>query len=92
MVTFYFCFLSNPSISTCIASGLGRTGAAVRSARTPIFSPDGDTIDCMHISHQPALDHRLLNNHTILVTLSTLQISSETKTNLQMVIFFHTPF
>jgi hypothetical protein len=38
MVIFYFCFLSNPSISTCIASGLGRTGAAVRSARTPIFS------------------------------------------------------
>uniref|UniRef100_A0A0C9RRT3 TSA: Wollemia nobilis Ref_Wollemi_Transcript_18594_2027 transcribed RNA sequence n=1 Tax=Wollemia nobilis TaxID=56998 RepID=A0A0C9RRT3_9CONI len=30
-----------------------------------IQSPDGDTIDCVHISHQPALDHPLLQNHTI---------------------------
>ncbi|KAH9301825.1 hypothetical protein KI387_013408, partial [Taxus chinensis] len=30
-----------------------------------IKSPDGDTIDCVHISHQPAFDHALLQNHTI---------------------------
>nr|CAB3492260.1 unnamed protein product [Digitaria exilis] len=28
-------------------------------------SPDGDIIDCVHISKQPALDHPLLKNHTI---------------------------
>ncbi|XP_078441854.1 protein neprosin-like [Wolffia australiana] len=28
-------------------------------------SPDGDIIDCVHISNQPALDHPLLKNHTI---------------------------
>ncbi|XP_039814633.1 uncharacterized protein LOC120694416 isoform X3 [Panicum virgatum] len=28
-------------------------------------SPDGDIIDCVHISHQPAFDHPLLKNHTI---------------------------
>lgn len=30
-----------------------------------IESPDGDTIDCVHISHQPAFDHPLLQNHTV---------------------------
>nr|ACG41003.1 carboxyl-terminal peptidase [Zea mays] len=30
-----------------------------------IESPDGDIIDCVHISHQPAFDHPLLKNHTI---------------------------
>ncbi|CAL9166750.1 unnamed protein product [Musa hybrid cultivar] len=34
---------------------------AVRS----IKSPDGDIIDCVHISHQPAFDHPSLKNHTI---------------------------
>ncbi|OEL18886.1 hypothetical protein BAE44_0020094 [Dichanthelium oligosanthes] len=28
-------------------------------------SPDGDIIDCVHISHQPAFDHPYLKNHTI---------------------------
>uniref|UniRef100_A0A0E0FN24 Neprosin PEP catalytic domain-containing protein n=1 Tax=Oryza nivara TaxID=4536 RepID=A0A0E0FN24_ORYNI len=28
-------------------------------------SPDEDTIDCVHISRQPAFDHPLLKNHTI---------------------------
>uniref|UniRef100_A0A0E0JU91 Neprosin PEP catalytic domain-containing protein n=1 Tax=Oryza punctata TaxID=4537 RepID=A0A0E0JU91_ORYPU len=28
-------------------------------------SPDGDTIDCVHISKQPAFDHPLLKNHKI---------------------------
>ncbi|KAL8204408.1 hypothetical protein R6Q57_010031 [Mikania cordata] len=31
-----------------------------------IKSPDGDTIDCVHIAHQPAFDHPLLKNHTII--------------------------
>ncbi|CAK9144797.1 unnamed protein product [Ilex paraguariensis] len=30
-----------------------------------IKSPDGDTIDCVHISHQPAFDHPSLKNHTV---------------------------
>ncbi|XP_071718748.1 protein neprosin-like [Rutidosis leptorrhynchoides] len=30
-----------------------------------IQSPDGDIIDCIHISHQPAFDHPFLKNHTI---------------------------
>ncbi|CAH9085480.1 unnamed protein product [Cuscuta epithymum] len=30
-----------------------------------IQSPDGDVIDCVHISHQPAFDHPFLKNHTI---------------------------
>ncbi|KAL3832882.1 hypothetical protein ACJIZ3_007618 [Penstemon smallii] len=30
-----------------------------------IKSPDGDIIDCVHISNQPAFDHPLLKNHTI---------------------------
>ncbi|CAA2956712.1 uncharacterized protein LOC111379855 [Olea europaea var. sylvestris] len=30
-----------------------------------IKSPDGDIIDCVHMSHQPAFDHPLLKNHTI---------------------------
>ena len=48
-------------------------------------SPDGDIIDCVHISHQPAFDHPLLKNHTIQVSQSTSQIFSGIKTNLQMV-------
>ncbi|KAK9736069.1 hypothetical protein RND81_04G247800 [Saponaria officinalis] len=30
-----------------------------------ILSPDGDMIECVHISHQPAFDHPFLKNHTI---------------------------
>ncbi|GMH10268.1 hypothetical protein Nepgr_012109 [Nepenthes gracilis] len=30
-----------------------------------IQSPDGDIIDCVHISRQPAFDHPFLKNHTI---------------------------
>ncbi|CAN6373646.1 unnamed protein product, partial [Urochloa humidicola] len=32
---------------------------------TSIQSPDGDIIDCVPISKQPAFDHPLLKNHTI---------------------------
>ncbi|KAJ6424019.1 hypothetical protein OIU84_024904 [Salix udensis] len=30
-----------------------------------IKSPDGDIIDCVDITHQPAFDHPLVKNHTI---------------------------
>lgn len=30
-------------------------------------SPDGDFIDCVHISHQPAFDHPFLKDHKIQV-------------------------
>nr|CAD1827997.1 unnamed protein product [Ananas comosus var. bracteatus] len=30
-----------------------------------ILSPDGDIIDCVHVSHQPAFDHPFLRNHTL---------------------------
>ncbi|KAG6526226.1 uncharacterized protein LOC122047452 [Zingiber officinale] len=30
-----------------------------------ITSPDGDTIDCVHVSRQPAFDHPFLRNHTL---------------------------
>lgn len=30
-------------------------------------SPDGDIIDCVHISHQPAFDHPYLKDHKIQV-------------------------
>ena len=30
-------------------------------------SPDGDIIDCVHLSNQPAFDHPFLKNHTIQV-------------------------
>ncbi|XXG48515.1 hypothetical protein AAC387_Pa02g2943 [Persea americana] len=30
-----------------------------------IKSPDGDIIDCVHVSHQPAFDHPYMKNHTI---------------------------
>ncbi|MFS8019073.1 putative neprosin [Helianthus anomalus] len=39
-----------------------------RLNKTPvksIQSPDGDMIDCVHISHQPAFDHPFLKDHKI---------------------------
>ncbi|KAL7234033.1 hypothetical protein ACSBR1_017602 [Camellia fascicularis] len=36
-----------------------------KPALKSIKSPDGDIIDCVHISHQSAFDHPLLKNHTI---------------------------
>ena len=33
-------------------------------------SPDGDIIDCVHISNQPAFDHPFLKDHKILVCSS----------------------
>ncbi|KAJ0502594.1 putative neprosin [Helianthus annuus] len=37
-----------------------------------IESPDGDIIDCVRISHQPAFDHPFLKNHTIKETMTQL--------------------
>ncbi|CAN6817987.1 hypothetical protein YC2023_038126 [Brassica napus] len=41
-----------------------------RTAATPpvltVMSPDGDIVDCININEQPAFDHPLLRNHTVL--------------------------
>lgn len=36
-----------------------------KPALKSIKSPDGDIIDCVHISHQPAFDHPFLKDHKI---------------------------
>ncbi|KAG9449597.1 hypothetical protein H6P81_009562 [Aristolochia fimbriata] len=36
-----------------------------KPALKSIKSPDGDIIDCVHVSHQPAFDHPFLKNHTL---------------------------
>eukprot|EP00262_Sarcandra_glabra_P003906 TRINITY_DN1477_c0_g1_i1.p1 TRINITY_DN1477_c0_g1~~TRINITY_DN1477_c0_g1_i1.p1 ORF type:complete len:415 (-),score=77.51 TRINITY_DN1477_c0_g1_i1:360-1604(-) len=36
-----------------------------KPALKTIKSPDGDIIDCVHVSYQPAFDHPFLKNHTI---------------------------
>ncbi|KAL8500661.1 hypothetical protein ACS0TY_020295 [Phlomoides rotata] len=38
-----------------------------KPSQKSIKSPDGDIIDCVHVSHQPAFDHPHLKNHTILM-------------------------
>ncbi|KAM3196919.1 hypothetical protein ACQJBY_072548 [Aegilops geniculata] len=47
----------------------GRAAVAPATAKSFVQrrreSPDGDVIDCVHISKQPAFDHPLLKNHTI---------------------------
>ncbi|XP_010923364.1 protein neprosin-like [Elaeis guineensis] len=43
-----------------------------KSTIKSIKSPDGDIIDCVHIYHQPAFDHPLLENHTIQMRPSIL--------------------
>ncbi|XP_010527570.1 PREDICTED: uncharacterized protein LOC104804903 [Tarenaya hassleriana] len=45
-----------------------------------IKSPDGDIIDCVHITNQPAFDHPLLKNHTIQMRPSFLQEDPSSKT------------
>ncbi|WOK91817.1 hypothetical protein Cni_G00508 [Canna indica] len=62
---------------SCAGARSGRTVARQRlevqrhlkrlnkQAVKSIKSPDGDIIDCVHISHQPAFDHPFLKNHTI---------------------------
>ncbi|CAL9075250.1 unnamed protein product [Musa acuminata var. zebrina] len=71
--------LSLVACLSCAAAG-GRSGGGEarqrlevrrhlkRLNKTPvksITSPDGDIIDCVHVSHQPAFDHPFLKNHTI---------------------------
>ncbi|KAK3143113.1 hypothetical protein QOZ80_4BG0358540 [Eleusine coracana subsp. coracana] len=65
--------------STAAAAATGTAGRSVdfqrevqtllkRLNKTPVKtveSPDGDIIDCVHVSKQPAFDHPLLKNHTI---------------------------
>lgn len=38
-------------------------------------SPDGDIIDCVHISHQPAFDHPYLKDHKIQVYIFLILFS-----------------
>ncbi|KAM0020138.1 putative neprosin [Helianthus debilis subsp. tardiflorus] len=49
------------SISTSVLNGGVKVVFSFRGG----VSPDGDIIDCVHISHQPTFDHPLLKNHTI---------------------------
>lgn len=39
-------------------------------------SPDGDIIDCVHISHQPAFDHPFLRDHKIQVCFFILSFGA----------------
>ena len=50
-------------------------------------SPDGDIIDCINIYHQPAFDHPLLKNHTILVRLSIPPKSKKREKSLQVHVY-----
>ncbi|KAL3537241.1 hypothetical protein ACH5RR_000607 [Cinchona calisaya] len=71
----FYCFMFLLIMSTCEASRLNMSRQKLKakkilssSNRNPlksIKSPDGDIIDCVLISHQPAFDHPLLKNHTI---------------------------
>ncbi|KAI4323318.1 hypothetical protein L6164_022933 [Bauhinia variegata] len=59
-----------------------------------IKSPDGDIIDCVHVSHQPAFDHPELKNHKIqmkpnfhpegLSTVGESKVSSNSKPIAQL--------
>ncbi|CAL9201762.1 unnamed protein product, partial [Musa hybrid cultivar] len=68
------------ALMACLScAAAGRAGGVARQRlelrrhlkrlnKTPvksIKSPDGDIIDCVHVSHQPAFDHPFLKNHTI---------------------------
>ncbi|XP_027155570.1 uncharacterized protein LOC113760867 [Coffea eugenioides] len=74
----YYCFILLLMMSFCDASrrlnaefqNLQVTKQLSKLNKTPlksIKSPDGDIIDCVHRSRQPAFDHPLLQNHTIQV-------------------------
>lgn len=45
-------------------------------------SPDGDIIDCVHVSHQPAFDHPDLKNHKIQVNYLQFKILNLTNFTL----------
>ncbi|PUZ36479.1 hypothetical protein GQ55_9G041200 [Panicum hallii var. hallii] len=68
------CLLVAVICLSCAAAAAARSPAARlhrhlkrfnKPAVKSIESPDGDIIDCVHISHQPAFDHPYLKNHTI---------------------------
>ncbi|KAL0379961.1 UNVERIFIED_CONTAM: hypothetical protein Sangu_0060400 [Sesamum angustifolium] len=62
-----------PVFGAAARSGVARRNLEVRRHLSrvnkpsvkSIKSPDGDIIDCVHISHQPAFDHPFLKNHTV---------------------------
>lgn len=58
---FLVCFLV--CVFACVASAKLMHGGIFFGQ-----SPDGDIIDCIHMSHQQAFDHPLLQNHTIQVS------------------------
>ncbi|GER28300.1 hypothetical protein STAS_04076 [Striga asiatica] len=56
----------NQHTATDMGSGhFAEAGYGKASYFRNLESPDGDIIDCIHITEQPAMDHPLLKNHTI---------------------------
>jgi hypothetical protein len=81
------CLLVAVICLSCAAAAAARSPAARlhrhlkrfnKPAVKSIESPDGDIIDCVHISHQPAFDHPYLKNHTIQVNSSASLAVTET--------------
>ncbi|KAL3622385.1 hypothetical protein CASFOL_033796 [Castilleja foliolosa] len=66
---FIFLFIAPPYGAAAAARRDLEVNRHLRRLNKPslksIKSPDGDIIDCVHISHQPAFDHHILKNHTI---------------------------
>ncbi|KAG6790912.1 protein neprosin [Populus alba] len=68
-----FCLCSLVSLSSAARLSVSRQKLEVQKhldrlnkpAVKSIESPDGDTIDCVHMSHQPAFDHPYLKDHKI---------------------------
>ncbi|ONK59673.1 uncharacterized protein A4U43_C08F9130 [Asparagus officinalis] len=63
------CFIRAPPPEFATVSSSGSAVKHLKRLNKPalksIKSPDGDIIDCVHVSHQPAFDHPFLKNHTI---------------------------
>ncbi|TKW02168.1 hypothetical protein SEVIR_8G228000v4 [Setaria viridis] len=75
-VALAFLLLEGPTMAAALGAAGGSSEEHLRQVRsflrrvnkapvTSIQSPDGDIIDCVPISKQPAFDHPLLKNHTI---------------------------
>ncbi|CAO2142887.1 unnamed protein product [Urochloa humidicola] len=69
-------FFEEPAMAVASGTTAGVSAQRLREVRsflrrvnkapvTSVQSPDGDIIDCVPISKQPAFDHPLLKNHTI---------------------------
>ncbi|GER50689.1 hypothetical protein STAS_28010 [Striga asiatica] len=56
--------LNKPPVKTIKVRNGGGLNLIVSPCLSSV-SPDGDIIDCVHISHQPALDHPFLKDHKI---------------------------